>query len=159
MSSIDINPRRKKRIQVIHKRLHVDLTPMVDLGFLLITFFMLSTTLAQANTTDIVMPKDSEVKTNIKESAVLTLMPVRNNEIEYFEGRSQFGENIKHCNCSQLRSVIQNMKNKVQKKLGSRNQTVIIIMPGAESTYENFVDIIDEIKVNDIQHYFITNDH
>lgn len=140
-----------------HKPIYMDLTPMVDIGFLLITFFMVSTILSQPKITDLVLPKDSTVKTLLKESAVLTLMPVRKNEIEYFEGRNETSGTVKHCSYTEIRSVIQQKQKKVAQVLGNRNKTVIIIDPGAGVSYKNFIDILDEIQINDVQHYFIVN--
>jgi biopolymer transport protein ExbD len=87
MAQIENNSRRNTKIFTGHKNLRVDLTPMVDLGFLLISFFMISTILSQPNVANLVMPKDSVLKTPIHESAVLTLMPAANNKVDYFEGK------------------------------------------------------------------------
>ena len=157
MAQIENVSRHRSGLHIIRKAMYIDLTPMVDLGFLLITFFMLSTTLSEANAADLIMPKDSTMHTDIKRSAVLTLMPVRNNKIDYFEGENSSPANMKHCSYGQLRSIIMEKKNKVARVLGDRNETVIIIDPGAESTYKNFVDILDEIEINDIRHYFVLN--
>src|ERR1700743_1155234 len=69
----------------------IDLTPMVDLGFLLITFFMYTTTLAKPKTMEINMPyKDpnlkEEEKNKIKESVALTILLSKNHKIYYYEG-------------------------------------------------------------------------
>jgi biopolymer transport protein ExbD len=157
MAAIENTFGRKKSSHIIRRRMHVDLTPMVDLGFLLITFFMLSTTLSQPNAADLVMPKDSDIKTLLKKSAVLTLMPVRNNRIDYYEGEAYSSADVKHCTYAELRSVIQNKKNKVAQVLGNRNDIVVLIDPGAGSTYKNFVDILDEIQINDVHRYFIVS--
>lgn len=103
------------------------------------------------------MPKDSKEETPLKESAVLTLMPVRNNQIAYFEGRKESIGVEKHCSYSELRSVIQQKQRKVARILGNRNETVIIIDPDSTSSYKNFMDIMDEIQINDIRHYFVVN--
>lgn len=157
MGQLDLSPRRHSK-SLSHKvRLNVDLTPMVDLGFLLITFFILSTTLSQQQSTDLIMPKDSKEKTPLKETAVLTLIPVRNNQLDYFEGRNEQTGTIKHCSYDELRSVIQQKQRKVARILGNQNETVIIIDPDSTSSYKNFVDIMDEIQINDIRHYFVVN--
>ncbi len=157
MAQFDLSPRRQSK-SLSHKvRLSVDLTPMVDLGFLLITFFILSTTLSQPQSTDLVMPKDSKEKTPLKETAVLTLMPVRNNQIDYYEGRNEAAGITKHCSYNELRSVIQQKQRKVARILGNQNETVIIIDPDSTSSYKNFMDIMDEIQINDIRHYFVVN--
>lgn len=157
MAQIENTFHRNTKSSISRVRIQMDLTPMVDLGFLLITFFILSTTLSKSNSTDLLMPKDSEIKTILNESTVLTLMPIRNNEINYFEGRNNAGSKIKHCSYAELRSVIQQKQNEVAYKLGGKDKTVIIIDPGTESSYRNFVDILDEIQINDIRHYFIVN--
>src|SRR3977135_3715048 len=68
----------------------IDLTPMVDLGFLLITFFMYTTTLAKPKTMEINMPyKDPNDKVEpnkIKESVALTILLSKNHRVYYYEG-------------------------------------------------------------------------
>ena len=157
MAQFDLSPRRQSNSLSHRVRLNVDLTPMVDLGFLLITFFILTTKLSKSQSTDLAMPKDSKENILLKESVVLTLRPVRNNSIDYFEGRIEAAGNVKHCSYSQLRSVIQQKQKKVGQILGNRNETVLIIDPSSESSYKNFVDIMDEIQINDIRHYFVLN--
>jgi biopolymer transport protein ExbD len=157
MAQLDLS-RRHQSTSLSHRvRLNVDLTPMVDLGFLLITFFILTTTLSQPKSTNLIMPKDSTEKILLKESVVLTLRPVRNNSIDYFEGRNESVENVKHCSYSELRSVIQQKQNEVEKILGNKNESVVIIDPSSESSYKNFVDVMDEIQINDIGHYFVVS--
>ena len=73
MAAIQEGNRQKSKKYSARNSLGVDLTPMVDLGFLLITFFILSTALSEPLVAQLVMPKDSDVKTPVKENAVLTL--------------------------------------------------------------------------------------
>src|SRR3954470_3144929 len=69
----------------------IDLTPMVDLGFLLITFFMYTTTLAKPKTMEINMPyKDPKMQekdqSKVKESTALTILLSKNHQIYTYEG-------------------------------------------------------------------------
>ncbi len=68
----------------------IDLTPMVDLGFLLITFFMLATTLIKPQTMDISMPSKEKVpeeeQTKIKASKAMTIILSKNDSIYYYFG-------------------------------------------------------------------------
>ena len=64
----------------------VDMTPMVDLGFLLITFFVFTATMTTPTTMDLNMPKDvkdEKQQTEAKESSVLTIMLGKANQVYY----------------------------------------------------------------------------
>src|SRR6185312_9616448 len=68
----------------------VDMTPMVDLGFLLITFFIFTTTMSTPNTMKLTMPKEEKNKedqTEVKESGALTILLGKDNEVFYYEGQ------------------------------------------------------------------------
>jgi biopolymer transport protein ExbD len=155
MSQFEENNRRKSNKGSEKKFLRVDLTPMVDLGFLLITFFILTTALSEPTIAKLIMPKDSPIHIPVKKSATLTLLLIRNDSIGYYEGDAPKAGLIRYCSFSKLRSVIQQKQQKVAEVLGNREETVVIISPGNESTYKNFVDALDEIQINDIQHYFV----
>jgi len=155
MAQIEENNRSRSKKYPTRKLIRVDLTPMVDLGFLLITFFILTTTLSDATIANLFLPKDSITKTPIKANAVLTLLLTRNDSIKYFEGSDQNAGITKYCTFQNLRSVIQEKQKKVATVLGSRLETVLIIYPGNQSTYKNFIDALDEIQINDVRHYFV----
>lgn len=73
----------------------VDFTPMVDLGFLLITFFMLTTSMIKPQTMEIAMPSKDKVKiedqTKVKESLAVTVILGKDNKVFYFFGAEKDG--------------------------------------------------------------------
>ena len=157
MAQIEEKANSKSKKYLHRKSLRVDLTPMVDLGFLLITFFVLTTSLSEPKAASLVMPKDSPLKTLVKDNAVLTVSLMRNDSIAWHEGRSTANSSLNFCRFNELRSIIQHKQKKVASILGDRNETIIIIYPGKESTYKNFMDAMDEVSLNDITHYFVMN--
>ena len=97
----------------------VDMTPMVDLGFLLITFFIFTATMSSPTTLPLNMPKDvddPEKKTEVKQSGVLTIMLGKGNQVYYYEGQLEVGEgknNFKSSNFKDIRQIIIDKKKEV----------------------------------------------
>ena len=72
----------------------VDMTPMVDLGFLLITFFIYTTTMSTPNTTKLSMPKKEEDQTKqmeVVKSGLLTILLAGQGQVYYYEGELDGG--------------------------------------------------------------------
>lgn len=149
----------------------IDLTPMVDLGFLLITFFMFTTTLAKPKTMEINMPyKDEnlkeEEKNKIKNSVALTVLLSKNHRVYYYEG---IGDNpdvapdvkLTYFTAEKgIRDVIIAKKNEVAAKkarqeLTGKDETTVLIKPDSNSTYSDLVNILDEMNINDVRVYAI----
>ena len=130
----------------------VDLTPMVDLGFLLITFFIFTTTMSEPTAMRLFLPKDTEKpeeQNKVKASGALSIMLAKNNQIFYCEGElSPNGENFKSTNFKEIRDIIINKKRGTDPK-----DFMVVIKPGPESTYKNTVDILDEMTINDVKRY------
>lgn len=95
----------------------VDMTPMVDLGFLLITFFIFTTTMKQPTTVNLNMPKDTdkeEEQTKAKESGALTIMLGKDNHVYYYEGQlTDNGSNFTSSNFKDIRDIIIKKKQQV----------------------------------------------
>ena len=73
----------------------VDFTPMVDMNMLLITFFMLCTTLRKPQTMEISMPSNDksiteQQKSMVKASQAITLLLGADNKLYYYEGEPNY---------------------------------------------------------------------
>lgn len=125
----------------------VDLTAMVDLAFLLITFFMLTTSLSKPQAMDIAKPdKDSkdENRLELRESQTMTILLGKNDRIAWYMGEAgKSAPTIEGYN--DIRASL--LKNKKDVKDASGRDIVIIVKPTDGATYKNFVDIMDEINV------------
>jgi biopolymer transport protein ExbD len=149
----------------------IDLTPMVDLGFLLITFFMLTTTLAKPNILALVMPEKDIKKEDIepvKESKVLTLLLGPNDKVYWYEGITDAKLDSTDYSAEGLRQVILNKKEKVKGQFGEEDYEDfktkepkkgsfinVIIKPTKDSRYKNLVDALDEMAITKVRYYVI----
>ena len=127
----------------------VDLTPMVDLGFLLITFFIFTTTMAQPTSMNLSMPKDTDKPdevNKVKESGSLTLMLGKGNIIYYYFGNDP--ATMQTTGYKDVRKVILD-----KKKSTPADDLFVIIKPDKDASYKNAVDIIDEMSINDVTRY------
>lgn len=154
----------------------VDMTPMVDLGFLLITFFIFTATMSSPTSMDLNMPKDTEKKdeqTEVKQSGALTIMLGKENQVYYYEGElDPNGANFKQTTFTGIRDVIINKKKSViasykgnpaceqkQRDKGKpvedckEEDFVVVIKPTVDATYKNTVDILDEMTINDVKRF------
>jgi len=154
----------------------VDMTPMVDLGFLLITFFIFTTTMSSPKAMNLNMPKDTKNQEELnkaKESGALTIMLGKDNAVYYYEGQlAPDGSNFKTATFSTIRDEIISKRNEVIKnhvhddncpKIWAENKGdktscldrdfVVVIKPDVDATYKNTVDILDEMTINNVKRY------
>jgi biopolymer transport protein ExbD len=144
-------PRRKTRGVKKSKKLstRIDLTPMVDLGFLLITFFIYSTELTRPTAMRLILPADG-TPAKLGESSVITLLLGKNKSIYYYEGADP--AKGKTVNQKAIRSILLDKKYRTD-----ATRFEVILKPSADATYGNTVDILDEMKIDAIHHYVLTD--
>lgn len=131
----------------------VDLTPMVDLGFLLITFFVFTTTMSKPTVMKMNEPKDEKVEDQmkVKESAVMTILLGKADQIYYYfgtltaEGASQ---QFKTSNFKEIRQIILDKKRSVPDGDKLKSDLMYIIKADKESKFKNIIDILDEMSIN-----------
>lgn len=129
----------------------VDLTAMVDLAFLLITFFMLTTTLSKPIAMDIAKPdKDdkSDARLELRASQTMTILLGKHDKVAWYMGEA--GKSAPEIQSfTQIRQSILDNKKKVEAASGK--SIVMVIKPTAGASYKNFVDIMDELQITGIK--------
>jgi biopolymer transport protein ExbD len=139
----------------------VDFTPMVDLGFLLITFFMLATTLSKPQAMELNVPAKEEKPedtTVIKESKALTLILGENDTLYYYIGVKEPQVNfIDFSVPKNVEAVIYDRQNAVQAQYGNKDELVVLIKAMAASKYKNMVNILDEMSITNTKRYALVD--
>lgn len=146
-------PKRKKLST------RVDLTPMVDLGFLLITFFIFSTTLSEPSEMKLILPNDTPVKDPMKTEAskTLTLIIHGNDTFSFFHGTDSLNTTMETNTEVSVRNIFIAKKKDLIAKFGKAEDLFVIIRPTDEASYASIVNVLDEIKINDIKRYVMLN--
>jgi biopolymer transport protein ExbD len=145
-------PGVKKQVK---KSTKVDLTPMVDLGFLLITFFVFTTTMSQSTAMAMFEPKD-QVKDNEKElkaSGAMTILLGKQNQVYYYMGvldAATLSEQFKVTTFKDIRTVIND-----KRKATPKGDLMYIIKATDSSKFGNSMAIIDEMTICGVEagHY------
>ena len=138
----------------------VDLTPMVDLGFILITFFVFTATLSEPSAMKLIMPADGGDAMPVQQSRTLTIIPVGNDRAFYYHGilsealnTGKFGTTDYHATQG-VGQLIRDKQLRLELQAsGSGKELMLIIKPTGKASYRNVVDVLDEVAINDVKHY------
>jgi biopolymer transport protein ExbD len=128
----------------------IDMTPMVDLAFLLLTFFVLTTTLTQKSSLHLRMPEKAidGPHASVDGKKVLTLVLGPHNKIYWYMGVANGVAETTDFSNSGIRKIL------IDKMAAIRNLHVLI-KPSDQSKYENMVDLLDEILITSVERYAI----
>ncbi len=154
-----------KKVRSKKMSTRVDLTAMVDLGFLLITFFMLATTFNKPKTMEVNKPaKEDDKKIEeppIKMSKTLSLMLTSTDKVVHYVSPDDIDANTQivmdsvDYSAGGLRKVIQKRQADVKAQWGNQDELFVMIKPLPKSKYKNIVDVLDEMSINDVKRYAI----
>lgn len=158
-----------KKVRSKKQNSKVDLTAMVDLAFLLITFFMLTTTLSKPQSMNLGLPdkddpKDAPKDIKVDENRTMTILLGDNDKLVRYVGLLAtpvaggkpkdfaYGkQGIRTELISRKAAVLEYTKD-------PKKGMIVIIKPGKKSNYRNLVDILDEMAIVDVPTYAIVND-
>jgi biopolymer transport protein ExbD len=161
MAELNLHELFHKKVGVHHIKkatLKIDMTPMVDLGFLLVAFFVFTTQIAKPAITNLYMPHDGD-STKIPDSKSLTVLLGSNDKVYYYNGNMEKAvkdKQIFHTSYSEMLgigSVIRKKQIDLEKREIDKKELIILIKPGKESSYKNVLNAIDEMLINGVIKY------
>ncbi|MDO7845411.1 biopolymer transporter ExbD [Hymenobacter sp. M29] len=143
----------KRRAKKMSTR--IDMTPMVDLAFLLLTFFMLTTTFAKPYAMDLQMPVKKEgPDMPIRDYDALTIILGKGHRVHYFFGLNAPGD--KTVRVPELKTTTfsaDGIRQVLLNRQKERGRLVVLIKPTEDSKYKDMVDILDEMNITNQQKY------
>ncbi|NLP11721.1 biopolymer transporter ExbD [bacterium] len=129
--------KKKKRLNV-----RIDMTPMVDVVMLLITFFMLTTVFNTPQTMEINLPPDDKTEVEVAESSLLTLRVLADGSIYWNQGV----ENAQMVEFKNLHKLL-------VERLAANPKLICLVKVEREGTYKMMVDIMDELSIANITRF------
>lgn len=158
-----------KKVRSKKSNAKVDLTAMVDLAFLLITFFMLTTSLSKPQSMDLGLPdkeddKTKDVDIKVDQRRTMTIILGDNDKIKWFHGLQATPEpggaptDATYGKDGIRKEILKRVKS-IPQVTGDKNKgMIVIIKPTNKSSYKNLVDILDEMAICSVPTYAIVND-
>ena len=137
------------KVRVKKSSTRIDMTPMVDLAFLLLTFFVMTTTLNKPQAMQINMPdkpKEGDEQPEVNERNLLTLVLGENDKIYWYIGITDPKVEVTNFSATGIRKVLQEKK--------AENPKIIVLIKSLdEARYKNMVDIMDEMSISSMQRF------
>lgn len=155
-SATSTDTKRARRVRKMSPK--VDLTAMVDLAFLLITFFMLTTSLNKPNTLDVALPdKSTDAPIELDENRIVNVL-IHHNSYSIIHG------NI--ANPIQVIEQVQPLSTHLKQKLVAINKVIntttagknaiVLLKPTDEANTRDIITAFDEIKSSGIKQYMLS---
>jgi biopolymer transport protein ExbD len=158
LEQMEIDKRRRERREKSRtgtKDIDIDMNPMVDLAFLLLTFFMLTTTFNQPLIMDILTPvkpkEENAVKEQaVKESKTMTIILSDENRVFWFMGVSD--PEVKETDFSSegIREIIIDKQQSVE-------GLVVLVKGDNNSVYQDLVNLLDELQNLKVERYAVVD--
>jgi biopolymer transport protein ExbD len=175
---------KHKKVRAKKQSTHIDMTPMVDLAFLLLTFFMMTTTFGKPKTMEINMPVKPEDNTKTEVNNAVTILLTGDDKIYWYFGELKPETKLELTNYSndglrklfldknkfaverikQLRteSATNNMADSTLKRLevgakGAKQALMVLVKADDKAKYKNIVDVLDELNITMVGKYAIVD--
>lgn len=135
--------KRKKK-----KRLgfHLDMTPLVDITFLLLTFFMFTTTMLKPQIMEMKLPPEWLVQVEVKASELFTIDLLDDGTLVYYTGIPSADNPIKELKYDEIKSkaIELNLKPNV------KNRLITVFKIGENAKYDKVIKVLDELNLAEV---------
>jgi biopolymer transport protein ExbD len=165
MTEIVTNTGKRQAAGVKRMKRHsirIDMTPMVDLGFLLISFFVMTVEISKPVATKLNVPADADEGTKLQESAALTILLGNKREVWYYHGffDKAIEENRIYKTSFSYKDGLGKIIREKQLALDNnplmkkgRDDLTILLKPAANANYTGIIDVLDEVTINNVKRY------
>ena len=154
-------PKTGKKPRARKHSFRLDMTPMVDLAFLLLTFFMLTTTFAKSRVMQLTMPvpaKDQDQIMKVASHSAMTIVLGKGHQVHYYFGL--YEPTDPSVPVPQLHTTDFSARGIRQALLARRAQQpepIILIKPSPQAGYQDMVDILDEMNITSQKKYALVD--
>jgi len=144
----------------VKQQLRIDMTPMVDLGFLLISFFVITTELSKPTAMPLAMPKDGG-ESDLGESYALTVLLGKEDKAWFYYGKwpeAVAKDAVIPLNGpKEIRQKIQERQLWLDAHPGKegRDGLMVLVKSSPEASYKQVVDVLDEMTINQVKKYAV----
>lgn len=165
MAEVQVQDKGEKGGKVRSKKqsTRVDMTPMVDLNFLMLMFFMFTTTFSKPNVMDLGLPAKPDPNapkpkpTEIDLTNSITLIIGKDNRIFYHQlDQAGLNENTLQ-ETTYDKEGITKVIEQAKRRAKDVKKFTVIIKPTDDAVYKNFVDILDQMAITNSEQYGVTD--
>ena len=132
----------KKRKKGRRLGIRIDMTPLVDVAFLLLTFFMYTTSMSRPQTMEINLPPDKDVKVEIAESNLMTLR-VNDKGAIFWNIGIEAPQKIE----------FKNLRAFLMEKGGANPKLTVLLKIDRQGKYDMMVNLIDELNLSRVTRF------
>ncbi|MCX6146559.1 MAG: biopolymer transporter ExbD [Candidatus Kapabacteria bacterium] len=129
-----------KRKKIKRVGFHLDMTPLVDITFLLLTFFMFTTTMATPQIMEMTVPPDIDTPVDVKESELMTLLLDDDGKIYWFMAK----EKAVATTFNEIKAIA------LRENLAQKNRLITVLKVGESTAYGNAIKILDQLNLAEV---------
>jgi biopolymer transport protein ExbD len=154
MTEITTTTTKGKRMAT-HPR--IDLTPMVDLAFLLITFFIFTATLSEPTAMTTLLPANSNDSSSVAQSGAVTLIATKDKLLFYQGDNPSQSTELNYTDLLELRVKLITVKQQLIRNHGNDNKLFVMIKPTNQAAFKHIIHLLDEMKICQVKSYTLAD--